>query len=58
MVSTGGRDGIVLGLECVDGGKLRSKWSSGELVGVYIGIWGSPTWVSGIVLQHSSSGRQ
>jgi hypothetical protein len=41
--------------ECAKGGRRRSRWSKGELLGMYVGMWGSPTWVSDVVLQSSSS---
>jgi hypothetical protein len=36
--------------KCADGGRRRSRWSRGELVGMYVGVWGSPMWVSDVVL--------
>ena len=38
------------------GGRRMNKWSSREFVGMYVGVWGSPMWVSDVVLQSSSSG--
>jgi len=44
--------------ECAAGGRRRSQWSKGESLGMYLGMWGSPIWVSDVVLQRSLSGGQ
>ena len=45
-----------VGCKCAVEGRRRSLWSSGEFVGMNVGVWGSPMWVSDVVLQSSSRG--
>ena len=45
-----------VGWKCVVYGRRKSKRSSGEFVGMYVGVWGSPMWMSHVVLQNSSRG--
>ena len=54
MVDIRGCDGSVCRYRCAVGGRRRSKWSSGEFVGMNVGVWGSPMSVKGVVLQNSS----
>ncbi len=37
-------------------GIRMSQWSSGELVGVMVGVSGSPTWVSSVWVRKSDKG--
>ena len=37
------------------GGRRRSQWSSGESVGVKVGVCGFPIWISDVVSQNSPS---
>ena len=45
-----------MGWNCAVGGRRRSHWSSDEFVGMNVGVWGSPMWVSDVVVQSSSRG--
>jgi len=45
-----------VGCNCVVGGRRSIQWSSGEFVGMHVGVRGSPTWVSEVVLQSFSRG--
>ena len=47
-----------MGWNCVLGGRRRSEESNGEFVGMNAGVWGSPMWVSDVVLQISSRETQ
>ncbi len=47
-----------VGRSCVVGGRHRSQWSSGEFVGMNVGVWGSPLRVRDVALQRSSRGAR
>ena len=42
--------------ECSRGGRRMSQWSSGEAVGVMVGVCGSPIGISDVVSQNSPRG--
>ena len=45
-----------VGWNCIVCGRRKIQWSSGDFVGMYIGVGWSPMWVSNVVLQKSSRG--
>ncbi len=47
-----------MGWKWVVGGRRRSQWSSGEFMGVNVGVCGSPMWVSDVVWHSSCSWAQ
>ncbi len=40
----------VFGIWGMSEGRRSSQWSNGEFVGMKVGVRGSPTWVSGVVV--------
>ena len=44
-----------MGWKWAVGGRRRSQWSSGEFVGMNVGVCGSPMWVSDVVWHSSCS---